>query len=269
MDVKKLFALMPVEVLKRLAMNHNIQSNIKAPSQQLKAELVKSLSDKYFELKGTTLLPVKNEKGLDIPWMDIPTIFKPKPPTKPQKVIETDRDIQEFQRLKALEEWAKQHIKVKQSKFDIAREKRMLANNKYTTEKEYELAIEKRRERKRKESEKKFEKLFGRKLGELPGEIKPKKVKEPEPEPEPAENPIIEKLNGLLNRYTYLNKISKIDKDAIEYYNNTLDRYSGIIGNYNKIKNSLTKNDKKTVDTLFNKIDLISDNDNFNDKFNE
>ena len=64
-------------------------------------ELVKSLSDKYFELKGTILLPVKNEKGLDIPWMDIPTIFKPKSPTKPQKVIETDRDMQEFERLKA------------------------------------------------------------------------------------------------------------------------------------------------------------------------
>jgi hypothetical protein len=268
MDVKKLFALMPVEVLKRLAMNHNIQSNIKAPSQQLKAELVKSLSDKYFELKGTILLPVKNERGLDIPWMDIPTIFKPKPPTKPQKVIETDRDMQEFERLKALEEWAKQHIKVKKSKYDVAREKSILVNNKYTTDKEYELAIEKRRERKKRESEKKFEKLFGRKLGELPGEIKPKK-KEPEPESEPEEHPIIEKLNGLLNRFTYLNKKEKIDKDAIEYYNNTLDRYSGIIGYYNKIKNNLTKTDKKTVDTLFSKIDKISENDEFNDKFNE
>jgi hypothetical protein len=264
MDVKKLFALMPVEVLKRLAMNHNIQSNIKAPSQQLKAELVKSLSDKYFELKGTILLPVKNEKGLDIPWMDIPTIFKPKPPTKPQKVIETDRDMQEFERLKALEEWAKQHIKVKQSKFDIAREKRILANNKYTTEKEYELAIEKRRERKKRESERKFEKLFGKKMGELPGEIKLKKIKEPEPE-----HPIIEKLKKLLIKFTYLNKKENINDNAIKDYNSALDKRSELVGNFNRIKNTISKADIKTINELIDKIDNISNNDEFYDKFNQ
>jgi len=260
MDIKNLFSLMPVAVLKQLAMNHNILTNIKAPSQLLKAELVKSLSDKYVELKGTTLLPVKNDIGLEIPWVDIPTLFKPKTPIKPKKVIESDRDIQEYERLKALEEWAKQHIKVKKSKYDIAREKRILVNNKYTTDNEYKIAVEKRQARKLKAINKKLQKTSN-KPSELPIE---KIEKEQEPE-----HPIIEKLNGILNRFTYLNKKDDIDNDLIDYYNNTLDKYSGIIGYYNKIKNSLTKNDKKTVDTLFSKIDKISENDDFNDKFNE
>ena len=99
MDIKKLFSLLPVLTLKQLAQSHNISTGVKAPSQMLKAELVKILSDKYYELKGTTLLPVKNEKGIEIPWADIPELFKPKNPIKPKKVVETDIDIENLKKL--------------------------------------------------------------------------------------------------------------------------------------------------------------------------
>ena len=230
----------------------------------LKAELVKILSDKYYELKGTTLLPVKNEKGIEIPWLDIPDIYKPKTPIKPKKVVQTDRDIEELQRLKYLEDWAKQHVKVKKSKYDLSREKKIKDSSKYGTDEEYLKAIKRRRERQERAYEKKFEKIYGKKPSPLPGQ-KPKKEEE-KTEPE---HPIIQRLQGLLNRYIYLSKIKDIDNDVIEYYNNTLDKYSEILGYYNKIKNTLSKNDKKIVDKLYVDIDKYADSDEFNDKFND
>lgn len=265
MDIKKLFSQMSVNTLKQLAISHNIQTSIKAPSQMLKAELIKSLSDHYFELKGTTLLPVKNEIGLTIPWNDLPAMFKPKNPNKPKKITETEEDVEEFNRLKKLEDWAKQHVKIKQAPYDISKEKRKeSAYNKYTSDKEIAEAIKRREIRQLKAKETRKLKTSNKKPTEAI--INPKISKAIE-EDEEIQNPLIDKLTALLNRFTYLNNKEKIQKDDIEYYNNTLDRYDEIMKLYNKTKKTLSKADMTTINKLFEKIDNISNDDNFNDRF--
>lgn len=87
-DIKQLFALMPVKTLREIATKHNVQTSIKAPSQMLKAELVKSLASHYVSLVGNSLYPLPS-KNLDIPFTDIPDKWKPR--KAPKELTEIGR----------------------------------------------------------------------------------------------------------------------------------------------------------------------------------
>lgn len=271
MDIKKLFAQMPVATLKQLAMSHNVNTGIKAPSQMLKAELIKSLSDHYQSLNDTTLLPSTNYKGLNIPWADIPDIFKPKNVIKPKKITETEKDIEEMQKIDNLKQWAKDFIKIKKSPADLARERRQKLNEKFITDKQIEFAIKRRETKQAKAQAKAQEKRKAKTDSKTESKTinKEKTKTESKNESKNETNPIIDKLTSLLNRFIYLNNKEEADRDSKEYYNITLERYADILKLYNKIRNTLNEKDKEVINDLFNKIDFISENDDFNDKFQD
>ena len=250
MDVKKLFALIPVVKLKELAQKHNYITGIKAPSQMLKAELVKSLSEHYIDLTGTKLVPVQ-PKEMEIPWMDIPESYKPRNPKK---------KIEEEDPLKELKEWAKGFIRVKKAPYEISKENRESRSLQYATEKKLKQAITKRETRQAKEKAKR------QKAKEDKTKVKPQKKEEKEEE-EKKEHPYINILDSFYSRVKFaINR--EPNKDGKEYYNDTIDKYTyEILPQYNKIKNNLTKTEKDKTEKIFNKIDKILDDDEITEKF--
>lgn len=152
MNISELFALMKVNQLKELAMKHNVLVGIKAPSEMLKAELVKTLSEHYYNLVGTELLPVPPKK-LEIPRLQIPPKYQEKKRTI--KKLTAEEQKKKMESKTAVQEYEKKQK---------AREKR---NKKYYSEEGLEAAKERRetREKRRKWREQRKKELAKQKLG--------------------------------------------------------------------------------------------------------
>jgi hypothetical protein len=247
-DIKQLFSLMPVKTLREIATKHNVQTSIKAPSQMLKAELVKSLSNHYVSLVGNSLYPLPS-KNLDIPYTDIPEKWKPK--KAPKELTEKE---------KALKEWVKGIVRVKKTPYELAKERREERALMYATEKKTKEAITRREKRQEKAKEARQKKKEEEKKSNIT-----KKVVKPEKEEE-EDHPFIEKLNKFYDRVKYLKNIEP-DERGKDYYSATSNKFDDISFDYNKIKNSLTKNNKDKANKIFDKISSILDDDDIIDKF--
>jgi hypothetical protein len=250
-NIKHFFSIMPVKTLKELAMRHNVQTGIKAPSQMLKAELVKSLSDHYINLTGTELLPIQSKK-LNIPYTDVPATYRPKNPKK---------QIADDDPLKELKEWARGFIRVKKAPYEIARENREARALQYATERKLKEAIKKRETRQAKEKQKR--------LNTKEDKSKANKQKTQQIQPEKPDHPFLTTLSNFYNRVKFA--IDKEpNKDGIKYFDDTINKYTDeIVPEFNKIKNKLSQNEKEKANKLFDKIDKILDDDEIISKFEE
>ena len=261
MDVKKLFALIPVQKLKELAQKHNYITGIKAPSEMLKAELVKSLSDHYIDLTGDKLIPVEAKK-LDIPFPDIPASFKPKNKDKKGFEYELDKWAEQFlnpksQKIKDLEIWAKQakNLQGKKTPYEISRDNREARSLKYASEKKLKEAITKREKRQVKEKQKRQDKKA--KIDDK-SKKKVQKVEKVEEVEHKKQHKFLDKLEEFYNRVVYLDKIEDKNKQQ-EYYETTIDKYVNIEEEYNKVNKALTKEENNKASKIFDKINIIID----------
>jgi hypothetical protein len=241
-DVKKIFSLLPIKTLRELAQKHNVLTGIKAPSQMLKAELVKSLSDHYKSLMGTNLMPMA-PKGLIIPISDLPRQYKP------TKQIENETPLQK---------WARENIKVMPRKKDIEAENRA---KKYQTDKKLQESIKKRQanQAKQKEYREKIKKIGKTETKE------PKKAKKEEDDDEIiSNNKYVIELQDILKNYKKLKTMSR-SKSGQELYKITYNRYRTLEEAIKKDKN-ISANDRKIIDKLDKQVYELSEDDDILEK---
>jgi hypothetical protein len=259
MDVKKLFALIPVQKLKELAQKHNYITGIKAPSQMLKAELVKSLSDHYIDLTGNKLVPVQG-KTLEIPPSDIPSIYRPKKQELKGFEYELDKWAEQVldpkkKKIEDLKKWAKEFIRVRKAPYEISKENREAKALQYASEKKLKEAITKREKRQVKEKQKRQAKKA--KIDDK-SKKKVQKVEKVEEVEEKKQHKFLDKLEEFYNRVVYLDKIEDKNKQQ-EYYDTTINKYVDIEEEYNKVNKALTKEENNKASKIFDKINIIID----------
>jgi hypothetical protein len=251
-DIKQFFSLMPVKTLREIAMKHNILTGIKAPSQMLKAELVQSLSNHYVSLTGNSLYPLPAKK-LEVPFSDIPEQWKPK--KAPKELTEKE---------KALKEWAKQHIRVKKTPYEIAKERREDRKLSYGTEKKLKEAII-RRERRQEKAKETRQKKKEEEMKSIKKAIVKEKKDEEKPKPKKVMHPIYIRYQELLKEARKLDGLVGLKEDK-EFYNNLLDKLADVDNSFSTAKKKMSKTDIDEINTIQDKIGAIVDDDNIIDK---
>lgn len=239
-DIKKLLSLLKVDQLRDLAYRHNVQTQIKAPSQMLKAELIKSLSDHYLFLSGTNFIPVR-AKDLSIPREQIPEKYRPEDKTKykflPAYIEQlknegfTDEQIKEKQRkhneaFSTIQNPSKIDTNTSKSR-EI--EKR---GQKYTTDKNLAEAIKKRetRQAKQKESREKLK----------------KETKKEVPKKDDKKTIIRTQLNDIVKRVKKLKTMTGKSQQDKDFYEKLNDDFRDVMKLIKETKN-LTDSEIKEI----------------------
>ena len=243
MELKNLFAQLPVARLRELAKQHNLNTKIKSPSTMLKAEQVHALSSHFETLIGDQLMP-KAGSPIKLKPTEIPREY--------QKLKEKEyrQDMPQD-----LQEWARQFVKVKPAPYDVAREKRKERSEAYTTNKKLEDAIKRREARTAKAKAKRIEKK-----GQP---VVPKEEKE-ETEQTPG-GEVVKKLNSYLKQAKKLETMEEGQAGKDLYA--TIDEKTTNIVKKAKKNAQITAKELQNIEKINKKIREILDNEDIADLF--